>query len=638
MLLITMCFTYRAVRTIAGAETPGHSFDGSSLNPRRTVFWPEGIRAAPDISLNNLADSSDVKFWRPSDVAVHPMGTVAAVADTYNNQIRALSLTTEEVRIIAGSGRSGMMDGSSTMADFSEPSGLAFSQDGIHLYISDSDNNCIRQIQLGPPPPPPPPPPTEAPTAVPTPSKAPTDGGKRRLLTVTDPFSEKHNFPSSPPPSPDTDGHKDHMNLYFSGVNPVTTIAGNSSAGGMDGDSTKLLTDVTFNRPMGLATYEDCVFIADSLSHSIRVLNTTTSVVFTLAGNGKPGYNNGIGVKAMFHTPEGVAVSPDGAYVFVADTYNHRIRQIHRLSKVVSTIAGDGVPRYRDGFGTSPDAALTSGSLYSPMSVDVCPNGHCVVVGDHHNQRVRIIDIGNAYDVPTTPNGLITTRDSHRYNVTNMSTADTNAMMKMVKLDLYTAAIRTLAGSGSNNKFDGPGSKAGFKGPAGVSIRPQGDYVLVADREANTIRKITLEVGVPGLPSAPLLYGVSPTSLTISWAAAMGVPFVDRYEIRYRGRPTIREKLQWVSSIRLAQLGTAYYRPSATVYDLKPNERYGMQVRAGNQIGWGPWSLESVFTTSNCGNVPLKWIHSDGSSHTVGHDMCKDEKTHNEILEHRNVL
>jgi sugar lactone lactonase YvrE len=49
--------------------------------------------------------------------------------------------------------------------------------------------------------------------------------------------------------------------------------------------------------------------------------------VFTLAGVGSAGFRDGPPMVARFYYPAGVAVSPDGVFVYVADTWNSRVRR-----------------------------------------------------------------------------------------------------------------------------------------------------------------------------------------------------------------------------------------------------------------------------------------------------------------------
>lgn len=128
-----------ATRTLAGDGNPGHPHDStdqhSNLYDKRAIFWPEGVRASPKIPRRVVGGGEASRFWRPEAVAVHPLVTTIAIADAYNNQIRAISLVTDDVVTIAGSGSSGITDGVGTAAEFSEPSGLAFNKDGTKLYV-----------------------------------------------------------------------------------------------------------------------------------------------------------------------------------------------------------------------------------------------------------------------------------------------------------------------------------------------------------------------------------------------------------------------------------------------------------------------------------------------------------------------
>ncbi|VDB00779.1 hypothetical protein S1OALGB6SA_1869, partial [Olavius algarvensis spirochete endosymbiont] len=132
------------------------------------------------------------------------------------------------------------------------------------------------------------------------------------------------------------------------------------------------------------------VYVADTYNHRIRKI-TPKGVVSTLAGSGRGGrgFADGTGTDAQFFFPSNVAVDPEGN-VYVADASNHRIRKITPKG-VVSTIAGDGTPGYTDGTGTVARFNL-------PYDVTVDSSGNAYVT-DFSNHRIRKF----------TPMGMVTT-------------------------------------------------------------------------------------------------------------------------------------------------------------------------------------------------------------------------------------
>src|SRR5437867_67532 len=114
-----------------------------------------------------------------------------------------------------------------------------------------------------------------------------------------------------------------------------TTLAGIAGAGSADGTGSA----ARFNFP-GCAAVDGSgnVYVADAANQTIRKI-TPSGVVTTLAGlAGSSGSADGTGSAARFNLPFGVAVDGSGS-VYVADTYNHTIRQI-TPGGVVTTLAG----------------------------------------------------------------------------------------------------------------------------------------------------------------------------------------------------------------------------------------------------------------------------------------------------------
>jgi hypothetical protein len=67
------------------------------------------------------------------------------VADAFNNSIRRMA-SNGTVSTYAGSNQGGYVDGSLSQARFSKPTDLVIY--GGYMYISDSNNNAIRRIDM----------------------------------------------------------------------------------------------------------------------------------------------------------------------------------------------------------------------------------------------------------------------------------------------------------------------------------------------------------------------------------------------------------------------------------------------------------------------------------------------------------
>ena len=160
----------------------------------------------------------------------------------------------------------------------------------------------------------------------------------------------------------------------------VSTFAGDGTYGHKDGTGTA----TQFRYPSGVAVDSSgIVYVADEFNNRIRKI-TSEGVVTTFAGSDDrtAGHKNGAGTAARFFFPRGVAVDSSGN-VYVADRYNNRIRKI-TSEGMVSTLAGSGIPDYHD-------AAGTAARFNSPRGVAVDSSGN-VYVADTYNHRIRKIE------------------------------------------------------------------------------------------------------------------------------------------------------------------------------------------------------------------------------------------------------
>lgn len=121
----------------------------------------------------------------------------------------------------------------------------------------------------------------------------------------------------------------------------IELVAGSENRQGFqDGNAKTAL----FNAPIGVAVSEDKIFVADTYNDRIRVIEN--GAVSTLAGE-KQGYGEGIGSSAQFDTPNGLAVWTDGR-ILVADTGNRRVRVIE-TNGATWTLTGNGNEDWKDG-------------------------------------------------------------------------------------------------------------------------------------------------------------------------------------------------------------------------------------------------------------------------------------------------
>ena len=267
----------------------------------------------------------------------------------------------------------------------------------------------------------------------------------------------------------------------------VSTLAGSGSRAFVDGTGTDASFDYSFD--VALSPDGTILFVADTYNHRIRQIVIATAVVTTLAGSGTATFADGTGGAASFNYPRCIAVSPDGTLLFVGDANNHRIRQIVIATGVVTTLAGSGSATFADGDGTAA-------SFYHPHGVVVSPDGAYLFVADTSNDRIRQIVIATGVVSTLVGSGLNVVQFltiSHDGTVLYFSDRDVHRILQVA---IATAVVSTLAGSGSGTFADGTGTAASFKYPYGIDISPDGTLLFVADDGNRRIRQIVIATGV----------------------------------------------------------------------------------------------------------------------------------------------
>ncbi len=208
--------------------------------------------------------------------------------------------------------------------------------------------------------------------------------------------------------------------------------------------------------------------------------------VTTIAG-GSRGYNDATGADAQFDKPSGMAMADDGS-LYVTDSLNHRIRKINPATGAVSTIAGGGTE--------AGDTTLAKSQFSQPFGIAVASND-VLYVADTYNNRIRKIDIANDTVTTVASNFKDDTGNIATFNHPDavlvasdgsLYVADQNSH-RILKINFTTSKVETIAGSGARGYNDAVGTAAQFDAPAGMAIAADG-ALYVADYSNHCIRKI----------------------------------------------------------------------------------------------------------------------------------------------------
>ena len=142
------------------------------------------------------------------------------------------------------------------------------------------------------------------------------------------------------------------------------------------------------------------LLIADAANNRVRYVSFDTSIMLTLAGNGAAvsSGDSGEARAASILTPRGVLATDDGV-IFVAESGAHKLRRI-AANGIITTIAGIGTRGFRAG--TWP---ATSAQLNNPSHLAMSPNGATLYIADTDNFAVRALTLSTGILATHAGNG-----------------------------------------------------------------------------------------------------------------------------------------------------------------------------------------------------------------------------------------
>jgi hypothetical protein len=306
-------------------------------------------------------------LWFPGKVLADGPGNRLFISDSTHHRIVITDLNGKKIAI-AGNGKAGRNDGDFERASFNDPQGLALK--GDTLYVADRKNHLIRALDLN--------------------------------------------------------------------KKSVHTIAGIGHQG-TDYRRGGLATRTGLNSPWDLLLHGNDLYIAMAGCHQIWVMDLTRNIVVPFAGTANENLVDGPRQTSCFAQPSGLA--SDGRRLFVADSEVSAIRSIRLDARGdVSTLVGAGLFDFGDVDGVGPLARLqhalgvvyVDGKLY---------------VADTYNSRIKVIDPTTrdckAYVGGDRRSKLFNEPGGISYANGKLYVADTNAHRIQV-IDMGTKAVNTL--------------------------------------------------------------------------------------------------------------------------------------------------------------------------------------------------
>jgi len=327
------------------------------------------------------AKFADTPLLYPGKVLADAASNRLFISDSNHNRIVISSLDGKLIDT-AGSGQIGQDDGAFDKATFNHPQGMAL--DGDTLYVADTENHLIRRLDL------------KAHTVA---TIAGTGEQARKIL-------RESGLPRQTALNSPWDLQLLNHKLYIAMAGPhqvwVFDLAKNIIglyAGSPFGQEARVdgkLQESAFAQPSGITTDGKHLYTADSEISSVRSIDLTPDgSVHTLVGGDlfEFGDQDGVGDDVRLQHPLGITY--DRGSLYVADTYNHKIKKINIADRRSESWLGTGKPGMRDG---------NSPQFYEPGGLSIA-NGK-LYLADTDNHAIRVIDLKSRNTQTLTIAGL----------------------------------------------------------------------------------------------------------------------------------------------------------------------------------------------------------------------------------------
>ena len=304
----------------------------------------------------------------PGKVKADAQSNRLFITDSNHNRIIIVD-PNGKIEDVIGSGSIGKTDGSFESATFNHPQGTSL--DGDSLYIADTENHLIRAANLRA---------REVKTILGTGKQA------RRFNVAGTGTKVALNSPW------DVLAHDGKLYIAMAGshqlwVADLKTLHGQPYAGsGREGRDDAPLLSAALAQPSGITTDGVKLYFADSETSSIRSADIAPGgEVKTIIGEDLFEFGDVDGPARVARLQHALGVMFKDGLLYVADTYNSKIKVIDPVKRTSTTYAGTGAAGLQDGERVKAEFAEPSG---------LTSLGDALYIADTNNHQIRILDMG----------------------------------------------------------------------------------------------------------------------------------------------------------------------------------------------------------------------------------------------------
>lgn len=341
--------------------------------------WLAEYEAEQILSRQNLGlvreTGRDSALSFPGKVAWDDASGRLVVSDSNNDRIIVADIDGNVSQVIGGS-EAGFQDGAASEAKFNQPQGVEI--DGDYVFVADNENHALRRIDLN-------------------------DGS---VTTIAGTGEQARMMPSGEPAirtalsSPwDVAVHDRDLYIAMAGIHqiwrmPLGDHAGEGSyvgpwgGSGREGivDGPRMQSELA--QVSGLAPGPSGLAFADSESSGVREISwdpdgRTTTFIGKTGQGGLFHFGDEDGGRAVAKLQHPLDVARVGDDLYVADTFNHKIKQVYPLTENVNTLVGG----HGDALGTFSELQLDE-----PGGITNGP-GRSLLVADTNNHRIVHLDL-----------------------------------------------------------------------------------------------------------------------------------------------------------------------------------------------------------------------------------------------------